>query len=854
MSNIEQNLAFILSSRYGKDVRQAIHDAIHDCYEDGKAGSIDLVAREQIANLVATVPEGTEKDSELVDARVDFEGVTYPSLGEHIRDIGKYVGKQRKITFRVDYPNIGMYVGKSATGINFGNMAMRASNFIPVKGFKKLIYRNYYEQPFISHVAFFETIGHDSVPVYAVPNGYTESSILNEGIAIETDIPSNANYVVFSIQYDNVYETKTLHNYPIAELYPADDQIAERKKVEILLKKSEEFLTNGGTSVSYRHSSSTFTGWLSFYNEKNIDLLFDEIIVPFEIWSDNVTITKLRIIIGIGKRSYYEPQDPNKRNVAVASGVMFDEIIDIGPYSKKKEYEERIKLPYSIYIPKGKSFFFGAFADDICGFGFSNERSENSVSVYTTSTDPSSITIVPGNLQVGSFNTLGVQIVNLASNNQELSTKSPRIILPNKINAVVGDELQLFYRGFIEHPYPYIYNIEIICDVGRQRPRYFQLTPTLSDVGEHDLTVNVRDMDDAIIATAETVLDIVDVGNSPSSIKNILCVGDSLTAGGYWPEEFLRRLTGTGGTPSGNNLTNIRFIGTKEKGNAKYEGYGGWSWNAYNIAPSTTTLGMIAYCSHDKDITDQHSIWQDSSGARWSLETIEDNSLTFTRYENQTSPMPIGSGVLSHVSGGSHASAINYTETAYADGNPFWDASEGKVDFSSYCDRNGFSGIDYVYTLLSWNGLNSYWDTPDQLYSILKQAKIFLRNVHAGFPSAKIKLCGIPLPSVNGGTGTSYGANSVYSNWYGLIRTVMGLNSAYQELANDDEFSSYVEFINISSQFDAENNMPESFEPVNTRNLSKTEYIGSNGVHPTLEGYLQIADAVYRNAVANLTQ
>ena len=48
MSNIEQNLAFILSSRYGEDVRQAIHDAIHDCYEDGKAGAVDLTAREQI--------------------------------------------------------------------------------------------------------------------------------------------------------------------------------------------------------------------------------------------------------------------------------------------------------------------------------------------------------------------------------------------------------------------------------------------------------------------------------------------------------------------------------------------------------------------------------------------------------------------------------------------------------------------------------------------------------------------------------------------------------------------------------------------------------------------------------------
>ena len=48
MSNIEQNLQKILTSRYGKDVRQSIHDSIHDCYEDGKAGAVDLVAREQL--------------------------------------------------------------------------------------------------------------------------------------------------------------------------------------------------------------------------------------------------------------------------------------------------------------------------------------------------------------------------------------------------------------------------------------------------------------------------------------------------------------------------------------------------------------------------------------------------------------------------------------------------------------------------------------------------------------------------------------------------------------------------------------------------------------------------------------
>lgn len=48
---IQTYLNQILHAVYGKDVRQAIHDAINQCYEDGKSGQLDLTAREQIANL-----------------------------------------------------------------------------------------------------------------------------------------------------------------------------------------------------------------------------------------------------------------------------------------------------------------------------------------------------------------------------------------------------------------------------------------------------------------------------------------------------------------------------------------------------------------------------------------------------------------------------------------------------------------------------------------------------------------------------------------------------------------------------------------------------------------------------------
>lgn len=58
MATIIENLKKILEARYGKDVRQAIHDSIENCYNDGKAGSIDLQARHDIEEMgteIATV-------------------------------------------------------------------------------------------------------------------------------------------------------------------------------------------------------------------------------------------------------------------------------------------------------------------------------------------------------------------------------------------------------------------------------------------------------------------------------------------------------------------------------------------------------------------------------------------------------------------------------------------------------------------------------------------------------------------------------------------------------------------------------------------------------------------------------
>ncbi|HIS17457.1 MAG TPA: hypothetical protein IAC02_02460 [Candidatus Coprovivens excrementavium] len=431
------------------------------------------------------------------------------------------------------------------------------------------------------------------------------------------------------------------------------------------------------------------------------------------------------------------------------------------------------------------------------------------------------------------------------------SDETLRVVLPDEITAVVGDTLQLFYRGIVEAVDPYIYDIRVTCPKGKQFPRYFEFNPTTADVGNHRLTIEVRDNSGNILGSDATNLKVVNT-SSPSTPKNILAIGDSLTSAGVWVQEARRRLMTSGGTPAGNNLTNFNFIGTKTNGATGWEGTGGWTWDSYLAKPSPTTSDIYLYVSsHDKGNIDQKSLWKDSADNTWELETIEPTRLKFNRVEGNTSTPPSGAGTFTHLSNATNTSNITYTDLQFADGNPFWDATLGRVSFKSYCERNGFSGIDYFYPLLTWNGGRVDKATIEDNASFVSSAKQLIDILHSEYPNAKVGLMGIQLPSLNGGTGYSYGANGGYSHAYGLVRGVFGLNLAYQEFANRVEYKGFVKFINVSSQFDSENLMPEIDKPVNTRS-SKIEKLGTNGVHPSNEGYYAIGDVAYRGILGHI--
>lgn len=66
MAGIAVYLEKILSAVYGRDVRQSIHDAIFQCYEDGRAlGDLQLATEDDIDRIIdGTFGDGDDPPGE----------------------------------------------------------------------------------------------------------------------------------------------------------------------------------------------------------------------------------------------------------------------------------------------------------------------------------------------------------------------------------------------------------------------------------------------------------------------------------------------------------------------------------------------------------------------------------------------------------------------------------------------------------------------------------------------------------------------------------------------------------------------------------------------------------------------
>lgn len=425
-----------------------------------------------------------------------------------------------------------------------------------------------------------------------------------------------------------------------------------------------------------------------------------------------------------------------------------------------------------------------------------------------------------------------------------------KVFLPEKFNLVKGDLFQLFYRGVVDAPEPLSYDILSVCEKGRNFPRYFEFMP--EEEGEFELSIYVFGPGKKLLGEGKTILKVAEP-KSPEKNVNILCIGDSLTAGGEWVAEAKRRLTQSGGEPFGAGLKNINFVGNCRKNGAAFEAFGGWRWESFYTCVHSS---VWIECEHDKTAVDQHSLWEDERGSLWVLETIEKERLKFNRAYLHKKPVP-ERGLLKSFDYASNTSPIKIKKSTEEQNSPFINPETNEADIGWYLKENNIEKLDFVYILLGTNGWkseNCEGITEEEYARVhADNARILADLIHKASPNTKVKILGLIGCSVNGGAGTSYGARLPYCDDYGFMHFTMLLNKAYEDLTKEDKYKDFMEFINLSGQIDAEYAFPSEEKKVNTRSNIK-EIIGTNGAHPSYEGYMQIADAVWRNMIAALKE
>ena len=426
--------------------------------------------------------------------------------------------------------------------------------------------------------------------------------------------------------------------------------------------------------------------------------------------------------------------------------------------------------------------------------------------------------------------------------------KEKLLYLAKNYDLVVGDKFELFYRGVIRSMNPYKYYIHVSSPKGKPYPRYYTYTPLENEEGDYPLTITLYDDYSNIIESASTTLHVIKPVK-PNKKVNILCLGDSLTFNGVWPYEGYRRFTKEGGDPVGLGFGDVlNLVGTCKKDEIGYEGYGGWQWRHFvnNEAVSTTSSVWVEVDSHNLDENNQHSIWE-SNKLKWVLESIEDNKLKFKRGEGNYSCLPTIGEVFTNLD--QELPNIEVKKYYFEKGNPFYDETIKGPNFKKYCIDNGFDVLDYVYILLTWNGQYTPYNHDFSHFEPFITA--IIERIHLDYPKAKIRLMGIQSPSIDGGIAANYGASGPYSDVFGEVSTAYNYDEYLEELCDREEYKGYCRYIDTKAMFDVEYNMPHTMTKVNSRSDIQ-ERLGTNGVHPTMSGYLQIGDVFYRTLVRDM--
>ena len=462
---------------------------------------------------------------------------------------------------------------------------------------------------------------------------------------------------------------------------------------------------------------------------------------------------------------------------------------------------------------------------------------------------------------IGDVQALQSDVQDIQEEIQEISNDMPKSFLPNKIYGVINDTFQLFIRGIVISQNPYRFSADFKCIQGKVYDRYFEMTPQKDNgVIPQNVKITHRIISDSFDTSSQIVSDLV-LADRPTSFQgniNVLCVGASTTQNGEWASELKRRLCGTrdSGTPAADGLTGINFVGriglaansTTRPVDINVEATGGWRWKTFYTPQEAVRMTVSGISS--VNIGDVYQ-YQNASSKQVKVSVAEVNvtgdsgNIRFIyNYDTVGKGVPVSvSGTITKVSGSGDNSII-YSSATLETYCPFINTETQQPGFIDYARTYCNNKIDVVIFYLGSTNEGIVGINSPKITSTLNDAKTLLDALHTDFPNCKVIVCGSIGCNIHHGADYNYGANSELKQWP-VLSGMFGYVQALEELLLTDEYKTWCYFANTMAEVDAENVFPTSTKPVNTR-MSKEETYGTNGVHPTLQGYQMIADSIYR--------
>lgn len=425
-------------------------------------------------------------------------------------------------------------------------------------------------------------------------------------------------------------------------------------------------------------------------------------------------------------------------------------------------------------------------------------------------------------------------------NTRENDDKTIMVKLPSEIHVAVGREMELYNRNVASCINIQDFFFEWICSKGKNTTEKFYIAPVVGDVGTHNLTLNIYNSLRNIVFTANTKLII-----APQTIpteKTILCIGDSLTNDKPWYSEVK--------TLSDNKLI---FVGSRGGAN-KHEGRSGYSSNGYVTDSGYGYQGnykikVTGVLTVEPQVKKQYQLPL-STGLNGTFDVEEvklENEATWI-YLNRLSgggdvkPNSVAVGLNTSVVGDN---TISYSEAVITSRNPFWNPVTNEVDFNYYSNTYNIQKPDVVQIWLGANEtvVNADFETSynTTITTTMNNVKILVDKILSQWVGTKIMLVLNQYWADQSGMGQGYGANS--RNEMTMRVGTFAMNKAYI-----DKFENYHNDVVICSGgllLDSVYNYPFKEVSINPRNPSIKVRSYTDWVHPSVEGYLQMADSMY---------